>query len=362
MNSTPKECEIKKVQDLALLDSIDHVEQLYSSLEQKKAKILAKLYYQSVDQQGFCFDLDDIYPLIGYSRKDKAKNRLLHKKLRLIDGQDYKILVPRVGGQKKHGGHTKEKIMLTSRAFSQLALNADTENAIALRDFLQYLMIHFKDLMIKLNNGTLKLVEGDVEPTSREDTRVQRRIMACETQKKLTGILKDFGFKNGFMYARINGKTNFAVTGRTKTQIVKELNDRGVKRRRHTKDRNGRKIVPKKQNTLKNTNVRNVMGCDHLGTTKMVENASAVKLASLENPTFDEVIEVHNHIAENALGPSLKEFLHNQPMEANLLSSSKANKIKEQNKIQDANGRKELEDSKHCFFKKKKCVEVVEVD
>lgn len=317
----------KRVQAVCLADTISHVQEMHPEFPLESGKALAKFYFEAVDRKGAWLDLEDAFPIIGYKRKDYAKKQLQHKKLNLVENRDYKIYLRNQPEEKKHGGHGKETILLTSRAFSQLALNAGTDNSIALRDFFQFLMMHFKDLLLKLQNGTLKLVEGDGSSYATEDTRVKRRIVAAETQKTLTGVMKDLGFKKPYMYAMVNSATNLAVTGRTKKQVVDELNKRGVKRRRRTKDKNGKTIVPRQQSTVKNTTVRNVMTTDHLGINSTAERASAAEMSNLKNPTFEEALEVHNYVVKNALGPSLKKFLHNQPMEVKMMSSSKADKM-----------------------------------
>ena len=81
----------------------------------------------------FVIDLDDVWKWIGFNQKFNAK-RLLEKSF-VID-TDYKNLVIRQEDQyKKHGGHNKEKIMLTINAFKRLCLKAGTKKADQIHEY-----------------------------------------------------------------------------------------------------------------------------------------------------------------------------------------------------------------------------------
>ena len=191
------------IQSQALIAAKQYTKELHPDFEDKKGEKLARLYYEAMDREGKCFDLDDVYPIIGYSRKDNAKKKLLTEKLKLREGRDYTIGLRQPKGN-PNAGRKREVIMLTTRAFCQFALSAETDNAIALRDFLLYLMTHFKRLLTALK-------EGKVTITSTEVQRANNRVEACDMHKTLAEVVKSLPWTQPQTYAILNHKMNVAA-------------------------------------------------------------------------------------------------------------------------------------------------------
>lgn len=82
----------------------------------------------STDLTKFVIDFDDVYEWLGFTRKDHAK-RLLIKKFNEDDDYITTNSLPRKEGQvsKQHGGHNKEKIMLSVPTFKAFSMLCDTE-------------------------------------------------------------------------------------------------------------------------------------------------------------------------------------------------------------------------------------------
>jgi hypothetical protein len=71
----------------------------------------------------FLIDLNKIWKLLGYSRKDHAKVVL---KKNFIENTDYKILFHKIKEQdgKVHGGNNKEQTMMNINTFKKFCLKA----------------------------------------------------------------------------------------------------------------------------------------------------------------------------------------------------------------------------------------------
>jgi phage anti-repressor protein len=114
------------------------------------------LKYGADDTQ-FIVDFDDVYVWLGFTRKDHAK-RLLQKKFN--EGTDYTTtnLLPLKGEQDipQHGGHNKEKCMLTVPTFKSFSMYCDTEKGKQTR---QYYMKMEKVFFEYIQNNHKKVIE-----------------------------------------------------------------------------------------------------------------------------------------------------------------------------------------------------------
>jgi hypothetical protein len=121
------------------------------------ASFYCYLNYHS--KNDFVVDFDNIWKWIGFTRKDNAK-RLLEKYF--IKDIDFKILLLRSeeqdfknvknlkeskevkeNSEKEHGGHNKEKIMMTVNTFKKFCLKADTKKSDEIHDY----YINLEDLL-----------------------------------------------------------------------------------------------------------------------------------------------------------------------------------------------------------------------
>ena len=120
------------------------------------------LKYDSKDD--FVVEFSNIWKWSGFSRKDPAK-RLLEKFF--VENIDYKILLHQsveqdfIDGkkikklqkvnkkeEKEHGGHNKEKILLTVKAFKKFCLKANTKKADEIHDY----YIKLEELLLETIN------------------------------------------------------------------------------------------------------------------------------------------------------------------------------------------------------------------
>ncbi len=89
------------------------------------------LYLQHDTRKDFVIDLDDVYPWLGFTRKDNVK-RLLAKSLQ--EDVHYKISLLR-SEERVYGGQNKEKVLMTVHGFKQLCMKADTDKARRVREY-----------------------------------------------------------------------------------------------------------------------------------------------------------------------------------------------------------------------------------
>ena len=90
--------------------------------------------YLNYKADEFVIDLDNVWKLLEFSRKQKAKD-LLEKNFTI--NIDYKLLLNQQVKQenKRKGGHNKEIIMLTIRAFKLFCLKAGTKKAEKIHEY-----------------------------------------------------------------------------------------------------------------------------------------------------------------------------------------------------------------------------------
>lgn len=187
---------------------------------------LAALYVQCIDKEGFVFDFDLVWRLCGYSTKSNAKRVLLRHPF--VQGQHYSVnrssgLMSAFEAGQTHvqnGGQNHEHICLTANGLGQFALAAQTERGRMLRDFVMQLTLGFKRFTEAVAAGEIEIRRA--APVT-ENPRDSKRLKVCESQKHLMATVHERPGMNAGDYARINGVTNKAVTGRYKHELAKEL-------------------------------------------------------------------------------------------------------------------------------------------
>jgi hypothetical protein len=102
--------------------------------EQQQLFVASFYCYLNYDTRTeFVIDLDDVWRWLGFNQKVKAR-MLLEKNFRA--NIDYKYLLSLQGKQRNgRGGHNKETILLTVRAFKLLCLKADTKKADQIHEY-----------------------------------------------------------------------------------------------------------------------------------------------------------------------------------------------------------------------------------
>lgn len=87
--------------DSVVVKAIDAVKAVCGDdVDEKVLGEAAKLLYDTCNKPGFIIDFDQIWALIGYSRKDSAKRKLLQD---FLEGEDYVILVIRNDNSRNKG-------------------------------------------------------------------------------------------------------------------------------------------------------------------------------------------------------------------------------------------------------------------
>jgi regulator of replication initiation timing len=117
-------------------------------------------YLQYDTKKDYVIDLDNVWKWLGFQQKVKAKV-LLEKYL--IKDIDYKSLLSHPGKQSNaKGGHNKEIILLTVRAFKMLCLKAGTKKAHDIHEYYARLEETLQEIMNEESNELrIQLEEKD---------------------------------------------------------------------------------------------------------------------------------------------------------------------------------------------------------
>ena len=119
--------------------------------------------YLNYDQKtDFVIDLDNVWKWLGFSQKIKAKG-LLEKQF--ILNIDYKLSLYQPGEQSIHikGGHNKEIIMLTVKAFKSFCLKAGTKKADEVHDYFMKLEEILHEVVHEENTELKKQLETNTK-------------------------------------------------------------------------------------------------------------------------------------------------------------------------------------------------------
>jgi hypothetical protein len=152
--------------------------------DEEQQMFVASFYcYLNCNQKTeFVIDLDNVWKWLGFSNKDKAK-RLL-KNIFLLDN-DYKCLLTLEGGQKTgRGGHNKETILMTVKAFKSFCLKAGTQKADQVHEY-----------YLKLEDTLQEVIFEESEELKQQlllkDEEVNKKINNAQTEKERI-ILQQF--------------------------------------------------------------------------------------------------------------------------------------------------------------------------
>lgn len=112
---------------------VDKIKANFNTYEQQM--FVSSFYcYLNYDEADFVIDLDNVWQWLAFSQKARAKE-LLEKNF--AENVDYKIIASYLNGAKKdiRGGHNKETILLTIRAFKRFCLKAGTKKANEIHEY-----------------------------------------------------------------------------------------------------------------------------------------------------------------------------------------------------------------------------------
>jgi phage anti-repressor protein len=128
----------------------------------------------------FVIDLDNIWKWMGFSTKQHSKTLL---KKNFEDMKDYKILLTQLGEQdsNQHGGHNKEKIMLTVNTFKRLCMKAGTKKADEVHNY----FIKLEEILHEVLKEESEELKKQLQIVENEKTNLQNEnIILVKTNEK----------------------------------------------------------------------------------------------------------------------------------------------------------------------------------
>jgi len=150
---------------------LDKLKNNFSNNEQQL--FLASFYsYLNYDaNKDFVIDLNNIWQWLGFQQKNNAKQLLERKFIKDID---YKCLLLNNQEQKmSRGGHNKETVLLTIKAFKKFCLKAGTKKANEIHDY-----------YIKLEETLHEVVSEECQELKQELQQIKNEMDQTETKVK----------------------------------------------------------------------------------------------------------------------------------------------------------------------------------
>ena len=137
------------------------IKQNFSDFEQQLFVTSFYCYLNYDAKKDFVVDLDNVWKWLGFSQKIKAKN-ILEKYF--IENIDYKKSLCDIAQQPVHikGGHNKEIIMLTVKAFKSFCLKSNTQKANEVHDYFMKLEEILHEVVQEENSELKKQLELQV--------------------------------------------------------------------------------------------------------------------------------------------------------------------------------------------------------
>jgi hypothetical protein len=169
------------------------------------------LHYKNSD---YIINLDNIWKLIGFARKDACKVVLL--KFAVLD-IDYKILLS--NEYKKQGGRNKEIILMNIKTFKKLCLKSKTKKADTVHEyyikleeiFMTFVNEELEEIKNKFDNIKIILKKKDIEY---ENYKIKT------IKEKENTLLEIFNYKSIVYLIHIDNKLyKFGITDDIKTRF-----------------------------------------------------------------------------------------------------------------------------------------------
>jgi len=156
-----EQTQVKCLSDCHQSKLVNKIKENFSDNEQQLFVASFYCYLNYNKQTDFVIDLDNVWKWLDFSNKDKAK-RLLEKSF--IENTDYKCLLPFKGEQTHgRGGHNKETILLTVKAFKTFCLKAGTKKADQIHDYYLKLEETLQDVINEENNELRLQLENQTQ-------------------------------------------------------------------------------------------------------------------------------------------------------------------------------------------------------
>jgi hypothetical protein len=173
----------------------------FSSEEQQL--FVASFYnYLKYKPEDFIIDLDNVWQWLGFSTKDKGK-RLLKKSF-IVD-KDYKLIAPDASGAKSgRGGHNKEIIFLTVKAFKSFCLKAGTKKADQIHEYYLKLEETLHEVVneesSELRNQLEQLKNEIVTNETKSKQEFDKTLIKEKALEKQKLLLREFGNAGALVY------------------------------------------------------------------------------------------------------------------------------------------------------------------
>ena len=165
------------------------------------------LYLNKDRNSDFVIDFDDVYQLIGFTRKDNAKRLLTTK---LTENVHFMVekAAPPIGGAAFIGGSglNKERITLTVTGFKKFCMRADTKRADEIHDY----YIKMEDAVFEYTSNQMKASKAlNAQNTMLIENKMEKSLFDAYSGKKVVyvGRVSDHVIKFGYsdnLYERIH--------------------------------------------------------------------------------------------------------------------------------------------------------------
>jgi hypothetical protein len=181
---------------------INKIKEVFTNEEQQLFVSSFYCYLNYNKNEDFVIDLDNVWKWLEFSNKDKAK-RLLEKSF--IINTDYKcLLTPKEEQKSGRGGHNKETILLTIKAFKSFCLKACTKKADQIHEYYLKMEETLQDVINEESNE-LRL---QLENKSSELTNVLRTSQTEKERIREKTLLEQFNENDQCVYYGLIDNTN----------------------------------------------------------------------------------------------------------------------------------------------------------
>ena len=157
------------------------IKQNFTDFEQQLFVTSFYCYLNYDAKKDFVVDLDNVWKWLGFSQKINAKNLLEKNFILDIDYKKSLLLQQKQTGHVK-GGHNKEIIMLTIKAFKSFCLKAGTKKADEVHDYFMKLEEILHDVVEEENSELKKQLETNTK---------QLETQLIQSQKDKDQLLED---------------------------------------------------------------------------------------------------------------------------------------------------------------------------
>jgi regulator of replication initiation timing len=181
---------------------INKIKEVFTNEEQQLFVSSFYCYLNYNKNADFVIDLDNVWKWLEFSNKDKAK-RLLEKSF--IENTDYKcLLTPKEEQKTGRGGHNKETILLTIKAFKSFCLKACTKKADQIHEY----YLKMEETLQEVINEESNELRLQLENKSSELTNVLRTSQTEKERIREKTLLEQFSENDQCVYYGLIDNTN----------------------------------------------------------------------------------------------------------------------------------------------------------